>query len=283
MKRPINRLITKLTGSLRPLPGFPRAARWNSSSNSFNQFNLRHGLAMLASAVLIGAPGGAGAASSAILTVQAGQPGVQISSNLFGIFFEEINLAGDGGLYAEMVRNRSFEESGNTNNWQFIASGTASGSLSADSSLPLNASNQAAAKLIFSSGSGTVGLANNGWWGMNFQAGQTYDLSFYARCLTGFTNTLTTRLENANGSVIYAQAGTNNLATGWQRFTLSLVPNTSDPTGRLSLTMSQTGTVWLDVVSLFPRATFNSRTNGLRPDLANMLVNLQSSFMRFPG
>ncbi len=215
--------------------------------------------------------------------VQADQAGAMISSNLFGIFFEEINLAGDGGLYAEMVRNRSFEESGNTNNWQFISSGTATGSLSADSSLPLNASNQVAAKLIFSSGSGTVGLANSGWWGMNFQAGQTYDLSFYARCPAGFTNTLTARLENANGSVIYAQAGTNNLATGWQRFTLSLVPNTSDPTGRLSFTLSQTGTVWLDVVSLFPRATFNSRTNGLRPDLANMLVNLQPSFMRFPG
>src|ERR1017187_3483131 len=151
--------------------------------------------------------------AQATITIDVDKPGHAVSPMLWGIFFEEINLAGDGGLYAEMVRNRSFEESGNTNNWQFIASGTASGSLSADSSLPLNASNQAAAKLIFSSGSGTVGLANNGWWGMNFQAGQTYDLSFYARCPAGFTNALTTRLENANGSVIYAQAGTNNLAT----------------------------------------------------------------------
>jgi hypothetical protein len=143
------------------------------------------------------------AQSGATIAIQADQPGAQISSNLFGIFFEEINSAGDGGIYAEMVRNRSFEEPGYTNYWQLIASG-ATGTMSADSSVPLSASNVFSLKLTQSSGSGTVGIANNGFWGMNFQAGQTYDLNLYARCTNGFTGALTIRLESANGSLIYA-------------------------------------------------------------------------------
>src|SRR5215472_11352035 len=121
-------------------------------------------------------------ADSAGLSVQVDQPGVNISSNLFGIFFEEINSAGDGGIYAEMVRNRNFEEPGNTNYWQLVTTGTATGTMSADSSLPLSTSNLYSLQLTFSSGTGTFGAANNGWWEINFQAGQTYDLTLYARC-----------------------------------------------------------------------------------------------------
>jgi alpha-L-arabinofuranosidase len=222
------------------------------------------------------------AQSGATIAIQADQPGAQISSNLFGIFFEEINSAGDGGIYAEMVRNRSFEEPGHTNYWQLIASG-ATGTMSADSSVPLSASNVFYLKLTQSSGSGTVGIANNGFWGMNFQAGQTYDLNLYARCTNGFTGALTIRLESANGSLIYAQGTVTGLTTGWQHFSLPLVPSGGNANGRLSVVISQAGTVWLDVVSLFPRQTFHNRTNGLRPDLANVLVGLQPAFMRFPG
>ena len=268
---------------------------WTASNNEPSSFNLQPSTSnvegwsgqigrwlVVALTVFLGA-GPALAQTTATLSIQADQPGVQISSNLFGIFFEEINSAGDGGIYAELVRNRNFEEASKTNYWRLISSGSASGSLSADTSLPVSASNLYAARLIFSSGSGTVGAANNGWWGMNFQAGQTYDLNFYARCSAGFTGALTIRLENTGGTSTYAQATVTNLTTGWQQFSLSLVPASSDTAGRLSINLSQAGTVWLDVVSLFPRQTFHNRTNGLRPDLANMLVDLQPAFVRFPG
>ena len=223
------------------------------------------------------------AQTTATLTIQANQPSVPISSNLFGIFFEEINSAGDGGIYAEMVRNRSFEEPGNTNYWQLIASGGGIGTIGPDSSMPLSASNLFSLKLTQSSAAGSVGVANGGYWGMNFQAGQTYNLGLYARCSSGFTGTLAASLQSANGSKLYAQGTISGLTTNWQYFSLALVPNTSDTAGRLSLAISQPGSVWLDVVSLFPQQTFHNRTNGLRPDLANVLVNLQPSFMRFPG
>ncbi|HLX95829.1 MAG TPA: alpha-L-arabinofuranosidase C-terminal domain-containing protein [Verrucomicrobiae bacterium] len=223
------------------------------------------------------------APAAATLTIQADQPGAIISSNLFGIFFEEINFAGDGGIYAEMVSNRNFEPPSLTAGWQLITTGSAVGTSSSDSSMPLNASNLYSAKLNFSSGSGGVGLANNGYWGMNFQAGQTYQLGLYARCSSGYNGTLIAGLESANGSRIYAQGTLTGLTTNWQYFSLTLVPNATDTAGRLALVISQSGSVWLDVVSLFPGATFDNRTNGLRSDLASMLSALHPSFLRFPG
>src|SRR3974390_1180642 len=99
----------------------------------------------------------------ASITVQGDQPGVPISSNLFGIFFEEINSAGDGGLYAELVRNRSLEDASNPANWSLVTSGGATGTLTVDNSLPLSSTNSNALKLT-QSGSGTAGAANTGFW-----------------------------------------------------------------------------------------------------------------------
>src|SRR5579871_6044378 len=75
--------------------------------------------------------------STATLNIQAGQPGALVSSNLFGIFFEEINFAGEGGIYGEMVRNRSFASSANPDFWALTNTGTAVGAISVDTSLPL--------------------------------------------------------------------------------------------------------------------------------------------------
>jgi alpha-L-arabinofuranosidase len=221
--------------------------------------------------------------NTATLTIQANQLGTSINSNLFGVFFEEINHAGDGGIYAEMVSNRNFEAPAFTTGWQPIATGSAAGTISVDSSIPMSANNLYAAKVTFSSGAGGYGFANNGYWGMRFQAGQTYNLSFYARCSSGFSGAVYAALENASGSLIYAQGTVTNLTTNWQYFSMTLVPNGNDTAGRLALVISQPGSVWLDVISLFPQQTFDNRPNGMRPDLMNMLMNLQPSFMRFPG
>jgi alpha-L-arabinofuranosidase len=218
------------------------------------------------------------------VTIEADQPGHAISPTLWGIFFEEINFAGEGGLYAEMVRNRSFEESNHTAYWQFVSNRGSVGTMSADASLPLNVTSPTSLKVTRSyDDAGSIGVTNEGFWGMNFRAGEVYDLSFYARCAAGFSGTLWVRLENADGSVAYAQATAGGLTPNWQRFALALTSTATDPAGRLTILLSQAGTVWLDVVSLFPGNTFNNRVNGLRPDLANMLLDLNPSFMRFPG
>jgi hypothetical protein len=223
------------------------------------------------------------AQSGATIAIQADQPGAQISSNLFGIFFEEINSAGDGGIYAEMVRNRSFYTSTNANYWTLVTQGTATGTMRVDTSRPLNTNIPNSLKLTMQSGTGSVGAGNSGFWGMSLQAGATYDLNFYAAGSNGFTGPVSARLESSDGSSVYAQTSFSGLTTNWQRFTASLVSSGTDTNARIVLSISNAGTVWLDVASLFPRATFHSRPNGLRLDLANMLAALHPSFLRFPG
>ncbi|MGD0253339.1 MAG: alpha-L-arabinofuranosidase C-terminal domain-containing protein, partial [Verrucomicrobiota bacterium] len=218
-----------------------------------------------------------------MITIQAGQPGAIISSNLFGIFFEEINFAGEGGLYAEMVRNRSFYTPTNANYWTLVTQGTATGTMSVDPTQPLNTNILNSLKLTMQSGTGSVGAGNAGFWGMSLQAGATYNLNFYAMGSSGFGGPVIAQLQNASGSTVYAQASFSGLTTSWQHFAASLVSSGTDTNARIVLSITNAGTIWLDVVSLFPSATFYSRTNGLRLDLANMLAALHPSFLRYPG
>ena len=221
--------------------------------------------------------------SAATVTIQASQPGAVISTNLFGIFFEEINYAGEGGIYAEMIRNRSFYNPTNTLFWTLVTQGSAAGTMSVDATQPLNTNQPNSLKLTLSSGTGSVGAGNSGFWGMSLQTGATYDLNFYACAATGFSGAVSARLESTNGASVYAQISFGGLTTNWQHFAASLVSSGTDTNARLVVSIANAGTIWLDVVSLFPRATFHSRTNGLRLDLANKLVDLKPSFLRFPG
>ena len=222
-------------------------------------------------------------AQNSTITIQANQPAATISSNLFGIFFEEISMAGDGGIYAELIRNRNFEDAATPDQWTLMTNGTARGSWSIDTSLPLSSSNMQSLKLTMTGGTGSLGAVNNGYYGIPLVSGRTYNLGFYARAASGFSGNIAVALESTNGGTVYAQNLFSGLTTSWQHFTLSMIPNATDPNARLALRISQAGSVYLDFVSLFPAQTFNNRTNGLRPDLANMLVNLKPSFMRFPG
>lgn len=221
--------------------------------------------------------------NTAELAVQVDQPGAKVSPTLFGIFFEEINFAGEGGLYAELVRNRTFEDPNPTNGWFFIRTGTVLGQMTIDSSHPLNTNTPNALRLTRGTGTGMLGVANAGYWGMHFAAGQTYDLSFFARCTAGTTPQLIVQLQNATGTYTNATQYIGGLSTNWRRFSVSLVPAVTVTNGRLVIGLLNASTVWLDVVSLFPRNTFKGRTNGLRSDLAETLVELGPSFVRFPG
>jgi alpha-L-arabinofuranosidase len=133
------------------------------------------------------------------------------------------------------------------------------------------------------SGTGSISAANSGFFGMSLKTGATYNLSFYAMASSGFPGSITVQLQNSSGSTVYAQTSFSGLTTSWQKFSASLLSSGTDTSSRIVLKIGNPGTVWLDEVSLFPQATFNNRTNGLRPDLANMLAALNPSFMRYPG
>jgi len=219
------------------------------------------------------------------LTVRVDQVGPKISPMLYGAFFEEINCAGDGGIYAELVRNRSFEDSSRPQHWSPVTRGACKGDISVDTSQPMSQSmaNRRSLRLrITEAGGGLFGAANEGYAGIAAAAGEAYNLSLYARAGDGFAGPLTVSLESANGEV-YARASITGLTDKWRQFKTTLTPKATDPKAVLVIGAKQKGTVWLDMVSLFPKSTWKNRPNGLRPDLASTLADLKPAFLRFPG
>ncbi|RYX86729.1 DUF1080 domain-containing protein [bacterium] len=241
------------------------------------------------------------AAPSARLTVNMSAPGKTISPLLYGIFFEEINRAGDGGIYAEMVQNRSFEDTDFPLAWTLIKSQNAAANVELDKSKPLNSQNPTSLRVTVSDVSGgRVGVVNRGFagtllrgnkseWqpkfenasgGLAVQKGKTYDLSFYARATA--SNPLVASLESSKGVVLASQKVTG-VGNGWKKFSVSLSSKDSDSNARLVISTDKTGTFWLDMVSLFPRDTWKNRPNGLRADLMEKIDAMKPAFVRFPG
>ncbi len=222
--------------------------------------------------------------TSATVAIQANQPGTVISPDLFGIFFEEINFGGDGGIYAEMVRNRSFQESASPVYWTLVQTGSANGSISVDYAEPLNTNIVSSLKLTRNpGGSGSAGAGNSGYWGMSVESGASYDLSLFAKDNGGYAGTISARLESADGSTLYDSATLGSPTAGWQKLTATLTSGGTDSNARLVVSIDQSGSVWLSMVSLFPQDTYMGRGNGLRSDLANMLAVMEPAFLRFPG
>ncbi len=221
---------------------------------------------------------------TASLTVQVDKPGIKVSPTLYGIFFEEINHAGDGGLYAELVQNRSFENSDKPDSWTLVTDGSGQGEIAIDTDNPLYENNPRSLRLKMSfDGEGKVGVANKGYWGIGLEKGAQYDLSAALCGGEGFSGPVTVALQSADGKTTYAQADINEVDSQWKTYKLALTSNAADPKAQLVISASSPGTLWMDMVSLFPRKTFKGRPNGMRLDLATMLENLRPSFVRFPG
>jgi len=219
------------------------------------------------------------------LTVDTANPGVEISPMLYGAFFEEINHAGDGGLYAELISNRSFEDSPDTLfNWWIEEKGDSKGNLSLSDSKLLNDAQTRAMALTVTTAAegGLVSAVNNGYWGIALTKDASYQLSFYAKPEPGDDMPLRISLESADGKVIYAQQNVDSLKEGWNQYTYTLTSSETVENARILFSASHAGTVYLDMVSMFPE-TWNNRENGLRIDLAEKVAAMKPSFVRFPG
>ena len=216
------------------------------------------------------------------ISVDLKTPGKTASPILYGLFLEEIGHAGDGGLYAELVRNRSFDEAITPEAWKTVEPKGSTVRLFFDTENPLNPNNIRNLRMdIVHTGGGRTGIANEGYWGMAVKEGETYDFSIFARC-RDFKGPLIVTLEDRKG-VVYGQTSITGIGGEWKRFTATLTANAADSAARLVISSEVTGTVWIDTVSLFPRATWNNRPRGLRTDLVRKLKDLSPSFLRFPG
>lgn len=206
--------------------------------------------------------------------------GTEIGGLHYGIFFEEINHAGDGGLYAEMIRNRSFEDNGSEPEFWRTAG---KAQLSVTDSNPLNAVNTHSLKVSLQSAGD--GVKNEGWWGMGVVKDDTYKVSFWLRTDSKYDGTLTLGFENpAGGSLGSVKLRNVGKESGkWQKYEASFKATRSGSKDiAFVIRGNKPGTIQLDMVSLFP-PTFRDRPNGLRKDIAEKIAALHPSFMRFPG
>jgi len=224
------------------------------------------------------------------LTVHVDRPGPKISPLLYGIFFEEINRAGDGGLYAEMIQNRSFEDDrgGNeakpvkTPGWSLVKTSAARAEMALDASRPVRATNPNSLRLDVQSVDGRVGVANEGFRGIAVRKGDQYLFSLYARAAAGFQGPLNVIIEDTRGKVL-ASTNIEGLTAEWKNFDAILTASDTTAAARLVVAVTSPATFWIDQVSLFPKETWNNRPNGLRRDLAEMLKAMKPAFVRFPG
>lgn len=194
-----------------------------------------------------------------------------ISDMLIGVFFEDINYAADGGLYAELVQNRGFEyaasdKEGRDKNWHHTTAW--SGTFSIDSVGGIHQNNPYFA--VVKNGS----ISNSGFDGIALKAGEKYDFSMFAK-----GSACTVKLVDAGGAVL-AQA-TIKPGTSWKKYTAVLKPSKTVIDARLEV--STAGQVAVDMVSLFPQKTYKGRKNGLREDLAQAIATIKPKFVRFPG
>ncbi len=240
-------------------------------------------------------------AQGATVTVQVAQSGKAISPHLVGVFFEDLNYAADGGLYAELVQNRSFEYSPTEQAawnplsfWDLQRRGGGEGSLDVQEMRPVHENNPHYVLLTVRTPGDGVGIANGGFDGIPVAAGETYEASFWAyqafmndmwgrdNRIEGRPMPVTLRLESRSGEAL-AEASLNVAGRAWQRRGARLVPTRADPEARLVLLAHARGGVAIDMVSLFPARTFRNRPNGLRADLAQAIADLKPKFIRFPG
>ena len=221
------------------------------------------------------------AQSPATITVEVDKPGKPISPLLYGVFFEEINHSGDGGVYAEMVRNRSLEDREKTSAWKaFIGTGGGA-TLTADISLPLNAKTPTALRVDVTAPGGS-GAANEGFWGLAVEKGKSYRYSLFARRAADAGHEASIAVVTPDGKRLM-QRTIRGLTEHWKRFEGTIRADESATNAQLALIFPKPGAYYLDVVSLFPAQTYKKRKNGLRPDLAQMVADLKPAFMRFPG
>jgi alpha-L-arabinofuranosidase len=211
----------------------------------------------------------------------------KISDMLVGAFFEDINYAADGGLYAELVQNRDFEydpadKEGRDRNWNSKTAWSTTGdvvfNIESESPVHLNNKNYAVLKV----GNGAATFINNGFDGIAIKAGERYNFSLFAKSVSGNNRKLIVRLVDKEGGIL-AESSANILTKSWKKKNIVLLANKTVADASLQILLPRNEVIALDMISLFPQKTFKNRKNGLRADLAQSIADLHPKFVRFPG
>jgi alpha-L-arabinofuranosidase len=241
-------------------------------------------------AIMIAALTGVSVAQPAPVTlkIQLDKPAHAVSPTLYGLMTEEINYSYDGGLYAEMVRNRTFQDHGfgGVAHWNIEHMGNSIATMAVDQTEGLSAALEHSLVIDVKRAdpANPAGVRNEGYWGMALRSNTIYKGSLYAKADSADLGPLEVDLINDNTGKSVATATTPVLSTDWKQyeFTLTTGKIEASAENHLLLTVGHAGKVWIDLVSLFP-PTYNNRENGNRPDLMEMMAAMHPKFLRLPG
>ncbi|MDD3194855.1 MAG: hypothetical protein PHU68_03535 [Paludibacter sp.] len=230
-----------------------------------------------------------------LITSDLSKPGKSISNDLVGVFFEDINFAADGGLYAELIQNRSFEYHPYTDSvanvtyltsqpldaWSTVKRGNALFSISVKNEQPINTNNPNYLEINVLYEGSDAGIRNTGFFGIPIEEGKSYPYSVYLRSEVEIDFPVVIKLEsgllNAGSDTI------TGITTSWKKFEGTITSTRTNDNATLVLSSRGKGKLYVDMVSLFPYKTFKNRKNGLREDLAQSIADLKPRFLRFPG
>lgn len=215
-------------------------------------------------------------------TIAADKVKAQISPNMYGIFFEDINLAADGGVYAELVKNRSFEFNMPLMGWDEQKKDGGDGRVEVINRAIDKPENAHFIKVYIDSAGGSFGLSNEGFRGMGIKEGEEYSFSVMAKQEGDQNVKLNIELHGDNNAVI-GKAELTPTDKEWNRYSVKFKATATVQKAQLYVWMSGKGIIDLDMISMFPEHTWKNRPGGLRADLVQKLADMKPGFLRFPG
>ena len=218
------------------------------------------------------------------IIIQVNKPVAVIQPTMWGVFFEDINLGADGGIYAELIKNRSFEFYKPLMGWKVKENKPTEGSVLIINRSKENIANPRFVRIAKNSLSDTLGISNEGFRGMGIKKGLRYDFSVMYRQATAGLKMKIELLSTA-GKIIGTTMLLPELTAGedWKKAAVSFTSTDSSLKGSMNIWFEGTGTIDLDIVSLFPEDTWKKRPGGMRADMIQMLADMKPGFIRFPG
>ncbi len=216
------------------------------------------------------------------IVVTADKPTAAIQPTMWGIFFEDINLAADGGLYAELVKNRSFEFFNPLMGWTIQQASPATGTVLVTNRLETDSANPRYIRVTRNSATGKFGLTNEGFRGMGIKQNEQYNFTVWAKSESGNIS-LHVQLVDSTGKSLGESQTINISGNNWQQYKTNFTAKATELKAKLNVWFEGQGVADLDMVSLFPQHTWKERPNGLRADLVQLLADMKPGFIRFPG
>lgn len=218
-----------------------------------------------------------------VFTIDAAMPLAEVQPTMYGVFFEDINFGADGGIYAELVKNRSFEFTRPMMGWRILGTQT-EGDFVVQNRKETNTNNPRFLRVRLRKNSpGPAGLNNEGFRGMGIKRGLRYDFSIAYR-KAGTAVSLRLELIGSDKKVLGDTSVTLQPTTGgWSTQKANIFSRDTDEKASLNIWFEGEGELDLDMVSLFPSDTWLNRPGGMRADMIGMLAEMKPGFIRFPG